>query len=148
MLSSVLLRYKAGEIYGAFTKNNELCAVALFATAHNKSIYLVGTSSKSGIKNKAMFLLIDDFIKKNSEHNITLDFEGSRIEGIARFYRGFGAIESKYPSSYPYGCGIIGLEAVKERREEHIKLIQSYKPEVVLIAAGTVDLPRCRSAID
>lgn len=97
MLTSVLLKYKTGELYGAFSENNELCAVALFATAHNKSIYLVGTSSEIGFENKSMFLLIDHFIKNNSEHNTTLDFEGSRIEGVARFYRSFGAKESKYP---------------------------------------------------
>lgn len=97
MLTSVLLRYKAGEIYGAFSKRNELCAVAFFASAHNKTIYLSGTSNDEGYKSKAMFLIVDTFIKKNSEHNTTLDFEGSRIEGIARFYKGFGAIKSLYP---------------------------------------------------
>lgn len=98
LLTSGLLRYKAGDLYGAFSKNNDLCAVALFANAHNKSIYLVGASNSEGYQNKAMFLLIDHFIKINSEHNIILDFEGSRIEGIARFYKGFGAKESKYPN--------------------------------------------------
>lgn len=97
MLCAVLLRYKAGEIYGAYTQENELCAVSLFAYAHNRSIYLMGASSQAGFESKAMFLLIDYFIQKNSEHNSTLDFEGSRIEGIARFYKGFGAREIKYP---------------------------------------------------
>jgi len=106
MLISILIRYKSGEIYGAFTEKNELCAVAFFASAHNKSIYLLGTSNAKGFENKGMFLLIDTFIKKNSEHNTTLDFEGSRIEGIARFYSTFGAVESKYPtikrSKFPF----------------------------------------------
>ncbi len=97
MLCSMLLRNKAGELFAAYTDQNELCAVSLFAYAHNKSIYLMGASSAEGFENKAMFLLIDYYIQKNSEHNSTLDFEGSRIEGIARFYKGFGAREVNYP---------------------------------------------------
>lgn len=97
MLIATLVKYKAGEIYGAFSAKNELCAVAFFASAQSTSIYLMGTSNALGFENKAMFLLIDHFIQKNSEHNTTLDFEGSQIEGIARFYRGFGASQSKFP---------------------------------------------------
>ncbi|MHA1304829.1 MAG: nitronate monooxygenase, partial [Candidatus Heimdallarchaeaceae archaeon] len=47
--------------------------------------------------------------------------------------------KSNLPNN-PYGCGIIGLEAVKKRREEHLELIQELKPPFVLIAAGTVNL--------
>ncbi|MFX1346453.1 MAG: beta-ketoacyl synthase N-terminal-like domain-containing protein, partial [Promethearchaeota archaeon] len=39
-----------------------------------------------------------------------------------------------------YGCGIIGLEAVKSRRDEHLKCISKYGPDITLIAAGTIDL--------
>jgi hypothetical protein len=45
-----------------------------------------------------MFLLIDEFIKKYSEKNLILDFEGSNMEGIARFYQGFGATDCEYLS--------------------------------------------------
>ncbi|MFX1498741.1 MAG: SDR family NAD(P)-dependent oxidoreductase [Promethearchaeota archaeon] len=40
----------------------------------------------------------------------------------------------------PYGCGIIGLDAVKSRRDEHLRCISNYGPEITLIAAGTIDL--------
>ncbi|MFX1455624.1 MAG: beta-ketoacyl synthase N-terminal-like domain-containing protein, partial [Promethearchaeota archaeon] len=39
-----------------------------------------------------------------------------------------------------YGSGIIGLEAVKLRREKHLKLIAKYGPNITLIAAGSIDL--------
>jgi hypothetical protein len=45
-----------------------------------------------------MFLLIDDFIRQNAESNLILDFEGSNIQGIARFYAGFGAEPQTYLS--------------------------------------------------
>ncbi|MFX1312196.1 MAG: beta-ketoacyl synthase N-terminal-like domain-containing protein, partial [Promethearchaeota archaeon] len=43
-------------------------------------------------------------------------------------------------SEKPYGCGIIGLEAVKPRRDEHLRFISKYGPKITLIAAGTIDL--------
>jgi hypothetical protein len=45
-----------------------------------------------------MFLLIDTFIQNNSGKNLILDFEGSNIPGIARFYKGFGAMAETYYS--------------------------------------------------
>ncbi|KKK41857.1 MAG: Phenolphthiocerol synthesis polyketide synthase type I Pks15/1 [Candidatus Lokiarchaeum sp. GC14_75] len=38
------------------------------------------------------------------------------------------------------GCGIIGLEVVKERRDQQLKSISKYGPNITLIAAGTTDL--------
>jgi len=89
-------RYRTGEILGAYTEQNELCAAAFFLTSHNKTIFLVSVSNDSGKENRAMFLLVDQFIKKFSEKNLTLDFEGSNIESIARFYESFGAKPCKY----------------------------------------------------
>ncbi len=38
-----------------------------------------------------MFLLIDHFIKENANKHLTLDFDGSNDEALARFYKGFGS---------------------------------------------------------
>lgn len=43
-------------------------------------------------------------------------------------------------SEKPLGCGIIGLDVVKPRRDEHLRCISKYGPEITLIAAGTIDL--------
>ena len=43
-----------------------------------------------------MFMIINELIKENAGKDILLDFEGSQIEGIARFYKGFGAINQPY----------------------------------------------------
>jgi len=43
-----------------------------------------------------MFQLIDTVIKNNAEKEIIFDFEGSRNEGIARFFKGFGAINQQF----------------------------------------------------
>lgn len=81
----------SGEIYGAFSSADEICAAAFFAYSHKYAYMLVAASDDAGKENSAMFLLIDTFIREHSGKNITLDFEGSNIPGIARFFAGFGA---------------------------------------------------------
>jgi hypothetical protein len=86
-----------GEIYGAYSNTNTLCATAIFVRFKGKSIYLLATSSKEGISNRAMFMLIDSYIQKHSGSVVVLDFEGSMIPGVAKFYKGFGACAVTYP---------------------------------------------------
>ncbi|MHA1584409.1 MAG: beta-ketoacyl synthase N-terminal-like domain-containing protein, partial [Promethearchaeota archaeon] len=46
----------------------------------------------------------------------------------------------KFPPELSFGCGIIGLEAVKKRRADHLISISKHHPAVTLVAAGTTDL--------
>ncbi|MFN8255349.1 MAG: hypothetical protein U0W24_06645 [Bacteroidales bacterium] len=84
------------KIYGAYNNTMELCAIGVFVFSMQKACFILSVASTTGIKNRAMFLLIDDFIKDHSNENLILDFEGSNIEGIARFYGGFGANPFNY----------------------------------------------------
>ena len=43
-----------------------------------------------------MYFLVNSFIEQNTNKNIILDFEGSMIQGVARFYSGFGAKAEHY----------------------------------------------------
>ncbi len=92
------LQYKMGEIWGAYTAENNLCAATFFIYSKQKAIYLVSASTAEGIEKRAMFGLVDNFIQKNAERALTLDFEGSNIESIARFFKGFGATACEYQS--------------------------------------------------
>ncbi len=97
-LMIVAINHKIGQIYFAYNDSQEICAGAFFITSHQKSIFLFSASSKEGKEKLAMFQIIDGFIKGNAERNITLDFEGSNIEGLARFYSSFGAKPCEYVS--------------------------------------------------
>lgn len=79
------------KLYGVFSAENNLVAALCLLESHNRLTYLLPASNAEGKKLSAMFLLIDYLIHKKAGKNYILDFEGSRIEGIARLYRGFGA---------------------------------------------------------
>ena len=86
-----------GTLYSVHDKStNNLLACVLILSYNKRHIYLLPVSSIEGKEKRAMFLLIDDFIKNNAETNFLLDFEGSNIEGVQRFYKGFGALAQNY----------------------------------------------------
>lgn len=95
---SYALNKQTGEIYGAFDSGNNLIAAVFFVGSNQKVIYLAASSNAWGTEQSAMFLLIDTFIQNNIGKNLTLDFEGSNISGVARFYNGFGALPQHYYS--------------------------------------------------
>lgn len=111
-----LIHHGRGELYGAYTNTNTLCAAALFVRSKGKSIYLLANSSEEGIAQRAMFLLIDSYIQKNSESIIVLDFEGSMLPGVAKFYQGFGACAVTYPHLYLQSLPWLFLWLFKIRR--------------------------------
>jgi hypothetical protein len=87
---------RIGEIYAAYSEKKELCAAAFFIRSNGKVIYLSAASNELGKNNRAMFALVDRFINDHSESHLILDFEGSSIDNIARFYAGFGAIRCAF----------------------------------------------------
>jgi len=90
-------QYKGfGQIYGVYSNNNELCAAVYFCRWKERVIYFNAASSQQGKESGAMFFLLNQFIEENAGKNLILDFEGSMIPGVARFYEGFGAKAETY----------------------------------------------------
>ena len=87
-----------GVVYAAYSRDNSLCAAAFFLHSGNRVVYLNAVSSSEGKNTNAMHLIVDRFIQEHAGTKITLDFEGSGIPGIARFYKGFGAEPEIYYS--------------------------------------------------
>lgn len=85
-----------GMIYAAYNQDNTLCAAAFFLFAGQRVIYLNAVSTEEGKNTSAMHKIVDQFIQDHSGSSLTLDFEGSSIPGIARFYAGFGAEPEQY----------------------------------------------------
>jgi hypothetical protein len=76
--------------------NGELLATGVF-TMDKKRIYnLASTTLPNGRTLEANHFLFDALIHEFSGTGLTLDFEGSDLPGIARFYQKFGSIPQPY----------------------------------------------------
>jgi len=95
ILLEVLKEKDKVETFG-FYKQNTLLAVAVFLMDQNRIINLLPISNEEGKTQNAMAFLLDFIIQKNAEKELILDFEGSSIEGIAHFYKSFGAVNNSY----------------------------------------------------
>lgn len=103
----------SGIIYAAYTKENELCAAAYFLFGQKRVTYLNAVSSEEGKNLSAMHKIVDQFICDHAGFALTLDFEGSAIPGIARFYEGFGA-ENEYYFCLKYNKLPLPLRWIKK----------------------------------
>lgn len=83
-------------IRGCRQEDSKLISAVCLIRWQNRIIYLLPISSAKGKESSAMFLIIDKLIEQYAGSEIILDFEGSKIEGIARFYKGFGAKNKPY----------------------------------------------------
>jgi len=95
ILFGVLKEKNKVETYSFYDKT-ELLAVAVFLIDQNRIINLLPVSNEEGKTQNAMAFLLDFIIQKNAEKEVILDFEGSSLEGIANFYKSFGAINKPY----------------------------------------------------
>ncbi len=75
-----------------------LVAAVFFAVFGGRIYYLIPVSGDEGKTSRAMFSIVDHIIGSYEGSGMVLDFEGSNIPGIARFFTGFGAREIKYPT--------------------------------------------------
>lgn len=90
------LRRGIAKLFFAYDEDGEILSAALFLSWDTKIIYLFGASSEKGRSASAMALIFDNLIESYADQEMTLDFEGSNIPSIARFYKGFGAEEKNY----------------------------------------------------
>lgn len=93
---------KNGFTIGLANNENKVLAMAFFLKNNYRITFLSGVSSVEGMKSKTMFMIINHIIESNCNKQLMLDFEGSSIESIARFYKGFGSsIETYYQWQHP-----------------------------------------------
>jgi hypothetical protein len=86
----------AGEITGAYDNENKLCAAALFISSHNKTFMVFMAQNKLTGKNFVLEYLIDSYIRKHSEKNITLCLYNYGKNNVN--YDCFGALRCTYPA--------------------------------------------------
>lgn len=69
---------------------------AFFLSCFNRDILIFHATEESFKEYHPITYLINYYIHNNANNNKLLDFEGSNIPGVYRFYKGFGAKENNY----------------------------------------------------
>lgn len=95
-LMNVLVEQKKAETFAVYSSENQLCAAAFFMKNKKRFVYLKSGVSDYGRSNGAMHFLFDFFIRKYAGTDSILDFGGSSVETVARFYKNFGAKDCVY----------------------------------------------------
>lgn len=90
------VKRKGAETLGVYDKEDRLCAAAFFMKSDNRITFLKSGVTDYGKANGAMHFLFDTIIKKYSATNNILDFGGSSVETVARFYKNFGSKDCVY----------------------------------------------------
>jgi hypothetical protein len=85
-----------GVIFSAFDENRAFQAGVFLMFDGMRLVNLINVSSAAGRENGAMAYLLDSIIQTHANQLKIMDFEGSAIEGVARFYESFGAINEPY----------------------------------------------------
>lgn len=85
-----------GTILGAYDDDKNLLAAAFLMFNGAAIINLLNFTTPAGKEVGAMHYLIDSLIERESNKHKYIDFEGSSVEGIARFYKSFGAENIPY----------------------------------------------------
>lgn len=70
----------------------KMIAGALFLKDYDKIWFWFSGRDNAQADKKAMFFLINEYIRRHAGQLITLDFNGSMNENVARVYKGFGGI--------------------------------------------------------
>jgi hypothetical protein len=84
------------KLYLAKKEDGEVISAIFLLIAFDRWYLLLTPSTEYGSKNRSVYLLVDHFIREFAGSGQILDFEGSSIEGIAKFFQGFGSRSSTY----------------------------------------------------
>lgn len=85
-----------GKLWTVYGPHNQVCGGAFFVETEKRSTLLFTALTDEGKDWNAMFYLINEYIILWSAKPMTLDFEGSNLKSLARFYEGFGSTLLNY----------------------------------------------------
>jgi len=74
----------------------EVLAADVVIKTPTRLVHLIPVTTPNGRTQGAMHFLIDQLIQQHAGTDMVLDFEGSSVENIARFYKSFGATEENF----------------------------------------------------
>ena len=113
-LMNACLKQNKGYSYAIYD-GDVLCAAAFFMLSNNTFVFLKSGVTDEGKTKGAMHFMFDAFIRENSGRPFFLDFGGSSVENVARFYKNFGAKDCVY------------LQLNKNRLPKLVQWVKSFK---------------------
>jgi hypothetical protein len=78
------------------TNGEELLSIALFLQDEKRLYNVASTTLPNGRMMEANHVLMNELIKEFAEEPLTLDFEGSDLPGVAKFYLKFNPVNEPY----------------------------------------------------
>jgi len=75
---------------------DELLSIGLFLKDNNRIYNIASSTLPNGRTLEANHFLFNELIKEFAGQNLLLDFEGSDLPGVARFYQKFGPVNQPY----------------------------------------------------
>jgi hypothetical protein len=84
------------EVHLEEKNNSELMAIGIFLKDQNRIYNIASSTLPNGRTLEANHFLFDQIIREYAGHDLKLDFEGSDLPGVARFYQKFN------PENQPY----------------------------------------------
>jgi len=90
-LMHTAIERKHGFIAGATDREGNLTVAGFFLQSHGRIYNVFGSSNELGRSMRSMQFLLDALIRQYAGQALVLDFEGSSIPSIARFFQSFGA---------------------------------------------------------
>jgi len=103
-------------------QENELTSVLCLLHSRGRLVYLLAASNAKGKELSAMSLIVDKVIQDFAETNLCFDFEGSKVETIARFYQGFGAEATTFPQIRKSSIILISFSFLSKLKKKQKKL--------------------------
>ena len=96
-------------MFGAVEELRRVHAVAFIVWDRNRAYYLIGGGDPDFRNSGAATLCIWEAIKFSSTVTKAFDFEGSMVENIERFFRGFGGHLKPYHRIYRFQNVFLGM---------------------------------------
>ena len=86
------------DVWGVRDSDGVLLAGAVFLRDHGRVWFWASGREEDRADRKAMFFLMDEYIRQHAQQQLVLDFNGSGTESVARFYAGFGSQRYTFPA--------------------------------------------------
>jgi len=91
-MANMALQHNILDVVTVTDETMQVLCGALFLKDKQRTWFWFSGRDTRAAKQKTMFFLLNEYIKRHENQNIILDFNGSMNENTARFYRGFGAV--------------------------------------------------------